>query len=155
MNNLELTRQIQRLNNLFDKTQNIIEGDIEIQSHWAKYLCVLSAGFLENVLFEIYGDFCKRTASEHVASFASKSLSKIQNPKTYRFIEVASSFKKAWGEDLAVFIEESGRKEAINSIIANRHLIAHGKNSNITVVRLKEYLEKAIEVVNFIECQCK
>lgn len=154
MNNRELLRQIQKLNALFDRTQNASGGNIEIQSHWAKYLCVLSAGFLENTLFEIYGDFCKRAASEHVANFASKNLSRIQNPKTNRFIEVASNFKKAWGEDLKAFVDEDGRKEAINSIMANRHLIAHGKTSNITVAQLKEYLDKAIEVVDFIESQC-
>ena len=111
MNNRELTRHIQGLKNLFVRTQKASGGDIEIQSHWAKYLCVLSAGFLENALCEIYADFCKRAASEHVANFASKILSRIQNPKANRFIEVASSFKKSWGEDLEAFVEEDGRRE--------------------------------------------
>ncbi len=98
---------------------------------------MLSAGFLENALCEIYGDFCKRAASEHVANFANNSLSRIQNPKTNRFIETASSFKKSWGENLEAFTEEDGRKEAIDFIMANRHLIAHGKISNISVAQVK------------------
>ena len=155
MNNQELSKQIQKLRALFDRTENASGGDIEIQSHWAKYLCVLSAGFLENALYEIYGDFCKRAASEHVANFANSSLSRIQNPKTNRFIEIASSFKKSWGEDLEAFSDEDGRKDAIDSIMTNRHLIAHGKISNISVAQLKEYLDKAIEIVDFIENQLK
>ena len=155
MNNRELTRHIQGLKNLFVRTQKASGGDIEIQSHWAKYLCVLSAGFLENALCEIYADFCKRAASEHVANFASKILSRIQNPKANRFIEVASSFKKSWGEDLEAFVEEDGRREAIDSIMNNRHQIAHGKISNISIAQLQNYLDKAIEVVNFIETQCR
>ena len=51
-------------------------------------------------------------------------------------------------------MDEEGRKDAIDSIMANRHLIAHGKNSGISLVRVKDYLEKSIEVIEFIENQC-
>jgi len=35
----------------------------------------------------------------------------------------------------------------------NRHQIAHGKSSGITIARVRSYLDKAEEVLNFIEKQ--
>ena len=154
MQNQELSRQLQILNNLFQRTQAASSGDIEMQAHWAKYLCILSAGFIENAIKEIYVDFAHRAASEPVANYTSSTLSRIQNPKTQRFVETANAFKRTWGDELRDFVEDNGRKEAIDSIMANRHLIAHGKNSGITLVRIRDYLDKAIEVIDFIETQC-
>jgi hypothetical protein len=54
---------------------------------------------------------------------------------------------------LEKFIEQEGRKEAIDAIMANRHQIAHGQNSGITVSRVSDYLNKAEEVLEFIEKQ--
>jgi hypothetical protein len=50
---------------------------------------------------------------------------------------------------------DQGRKEAIDSIMANRHAIAHGRDSGITVVRVVSYLDKCVEIIEFIEAQCK
>lgn len=154
MKSRELSRQHLRLKTLISKTDTITAGDMEAQSHWAKYLCVLSAGFLENSIRELYGKYCTNCANPHVARFAGKALSRIHNPKVAAFLEVAGSFKSKWKDDLEVFIDDGGRKEAINSIMSNRHLIAHGKDTSISLVRIKEYLSKSVEVVEFIENQC-
>lgn len=155
MHNHNLVRQHQALQALIAKTQTATGGDAEMQSHWAKYLCVLVAGFIENALAELYGDFCRRAASPSVANFAVRTLRRIQNPKTKAFLDLSAAFSRSWAEPLEAFIEEDGRKEAINSIMANRHLIAHGKDSNITVARVSEYFRKATAVLDFIEQQCK
>ncbi len=154
MKTQELVRQHTRLVALFRKTTVATSGDFETQSHWAKYLCVLSAGFLENALQEVYGHYCSNCSNPNVARFAGNVLGRVQNPKSARFLEIAGSFREQWRTDLEEFVEKDGRREAINSIISNRHLIAHGKDSGISLVRVKEYLEKSIEVVEFIEQQC-
>jgi hypothetical protein len=155
MHNAELSRQLQRINHLIDRTEAASRGEIEIQSHWAKYLCILCAGLIENALAELYSDFARRTASEPVARYAGRSLARIQNPNAQRFIETAFGFKDQWGTELEAFLESDGRKDAINSIMSNRHLIAHGGDSGITIARLRPWLEKSIEVIEFIEAQCR
>jgi len=154
MKNRELNRQLQALNSLFDRTKDACGDDIEMLSHWAKYLCVLCAGFLENSLKEVYTTFCTQAASPAVASYANRKLRKIQNPKTPAFIGLAAEFERTWGEKLKEFVNDNGRREAIDSIMANRHRIAHGDTSTISLVQIKEYFKKAIEVVDFIEAQC-
>jgi hypothetical protein len=40
------------------------------------------------------------------------------------------------------------------TIMKNRHLIAHGKSPQITISQVKDYLTKSVEVLDFIEKQC-
>jgi hypothetical protein len=154
MRSPNLTSQLQRLNELFSKTTAASGADIEIRSHWAKYLCVLCAGFLENAVTDVYGEFARRASSKPVADYAISILSKIQNPNAQKFFETANKFKPEWGTDLNIFLDSNGRREAINSIMKNRHEIAHGKYSGITLVQIRNYFDKAVEVVEFIENQC-
>jgi hypothetical protein len=154
MNNREISRQIQRLQALITKIDLASAGDLELQAHWARYLCVLISGLLENAVGELYGEYVRRQASPSVAAFANASLAAVQTPKTQRFLEIAGRFNSDWREGLTAFVDTDGRRDALDSIIANRHLIAHGKDSGITITRVKDYLTKAIDVLEFIETQC-
>jgi RiboL-PSP-HEPN len=157
MKNRELSRQQDELSRLFDKTKDFEEKgmSIDIISHWAKYLCVLCAGFLENSLAEIYIDYSSRVANPKVANFSRVSLERINNPKTEMFLRVTNYFDKAWGTSLEAYVEENGRRQAIDSIMSHRHRIAHGKDSDITIYRLSDYYKKSVEVVTYIETLCK
>lgn len=154
MKTQELARQHSQLIALFDKTATATGGDLETQAHWAKYLCVLSAGFLENALHEVYTRYCTNCANPNVARFTGKELARVQNPKIGKFLEIAESFSSEWQSELEAFVEDDGRKDAIDSIMSNRHRIAHGKDTGISLVRVRDYLGKSIEVVEFIEQQC-
>jgi hypothetical protein len=155
MKNQEISRQHQKLSALIDKIDVVCGTDIELQAHWAKYICVLSAGLLENSLYEVYGEYVRSSSSPYVASFCEKNLSKIRNPNTARFLEIAGKFKASWRVDLEVYLDDDGKGDAMNSIMSNRHLIAHGENSGITLARVKEYLFKSMQVIEFIEQQCE
>lgn len=155
MHSRELNRQYQRIKTLIDNTRISCGDDIELQGHWGKYMCVLVSGFLENAISQVYVGLVNNSSSQTIASFTLGILEKIQNPKSKKFVEVARSFKKEWGEELERFLNEDiNRKNAIDSIMANRHLVAHGKNTSISVVKVKEHLDKSIEVIEFIETQC-
>lgn len=149
-----LARQLQRLNWLIDNSRRASGDQLELYAHWGRYLCILVAGFLENAIGEIYSEYARRAASEPVAKYVSSAVLRIQNPRAQRFVETASAFKREWGEELEKFLDENGRKDAIDAIMANRHLIAHGRDAGITVVRVKEYLDKCVQALEFIEMQC-
>lgn len=154
MKSLEISRRISAIEALMKSIQGSTAGDIELQSHWAKYLCVVASGFLEKSLVGIYSDFCGKAASQSVARYAASRLRTIQNPNARVFVEVASAFDKAWGSALQAFLEEDGRAEAIDSIVSNRHKIAHGNPSDITLARLKAYFAKTVDVLEFLETLC-
>jgi len=152
--NREMLRRVQRLDDLIQRTAEATDGDLELQAHWAKYLCVLCAGMLEVAVPELYGAYVKRRASSEVGAFAASALSSVRNPKPVKFLELSARFDTAWKVDLEKFFSEDGRGDAIESIMNHRHLIAHGKDSNITMSALKTYYSKAIKVLEFIEGQC-
>lgn len=157
MTHREISRQIQRLRSLINRASSACGGDTELQSHWAKYICIICSGLLENALKAIYAEYAFRQVSQPIASFVFSKLSQVRNPKASVFLETAAAFNPHWRDELKNFMEDEGRGDAIDSIIKNRHLIAHGgeQNSGVTVSRVKDWLDKAIEVLEFIENQCQ
>jgi hypothetical protein len=154
MVNQELKKQLQRIEWLLRHTPEATAGELELQAHWGRYLCVLAAGFLENAIGLVYSDYAYRVAPPTVASYASSQLFRIQNPNANRFIATARDFRSDWAEELEQFLENEGRKEAIDGIMAQRHQIAHGRDVGITVARVASYLRRSVEVIEFIEEQC-
>lgn len=154
MQNQELSRQIKSIEYLLQHASTAID-DIEILGHWGRYLCVLTAGFLENSIQEVYTEFVRRSSSPAVARFAESRLERINNPNAGGFIGTARSFKCEWADDLKVFLDEDGkhRWNAIDSIMYNRNRIAHGSDVEISVDHVREYLPHCVEVVEFIERQ--
>ncbi len=148
MQNQELNRQLQRIDNLIRRADEACGESIEMRSHWARYICILSAGLIENALKEIYTEFVRGAASRPVADYAVAQLSHLQNPNTTRLLAVVGSFKSDWRDELEGFVNAEGGKEAIDSIMALRHRIAHGDSFNvgISLVQVKEYLAKSLEV---------
>jgi hypothetical protein len=155
MRNKELSRQLQRIEGLINKTREMTNNSIELQMHWGRYLCILVAGFLENAISEIYIDFVNKRANSQVSKFTRSSLENISNPKAERFKQTAMAFDEEWGKELEKFFQERTEvKDAIDSIMNNRNQIAHGKNSSISVVQIQKYLNESVKAVEFIENQC-
>ena len=123
----------------------IADTNIECQAHWGRYLCVMVAGFLENALYEVYRDYLDKT------NRASVKVPRNQNPKSDDFVDRAGSYNQSWVNDLQNFMDQAGGGDAIDSVMAQRHQIAHGFTSTITVVQVTEYLSKCTQVVDFIE----
>ena len=155
MRNPILVSQLDSLESLLDRTDDATAGNIELIGHWGSYLCILTSGFLENALRELYGDFVNNASSPQVARFAAARLEGISNPKAGRFVETARGFDLAWAADLEQFLDADGsrRRNAIDSIMSNRNRIAHGEGTQVSVGRVREYLPGCIQVVEFIENQ--
>lgn len=149
-----LTSQHQRLSWLIAQANGLPADQIELRAHWARYICVLSSGFLENSLKEVYSYYARSCSAPAVGDYIESQLERVHNPKASRFVETAQAFNKRWANDLTIFLEDDGRKEAIDAIMANRHQIAHGKDSGITLARVSDYLAKSVRVIEFIETQC-
>ena len=69
-------------------------------------------------------------------------------------VRTAKAFSETWARDLRSFLVEDDRQSAINTIVRQRNLIAHGEQSAISPAQLWSYLEKAVAVIDFIENQC-
>lgn len=156
MNNQEVSRQQTKIISLLARVNEACGDNIELRADWAKYICVCSAGLLENSIKLIYSEYARKKVAKPVANFVESKLSTIRNPKFEKFCETAAAFNESWVEEIVAFAGSDGRGDAIDTIMGNRHLIAHGKgsNSNITIRQIQDYLKKSIEVLEFIEMQC-
>lgn len=151
----ELVRQHAVLRSLIKRTgHDPSTRELEMQAHWGRYLCVLVAGFAENTVREIYSSYIRKSSNPVVARFAVSSIERVQNPKAGRLVEVAGSFNLKWAQELEKFLEDNFRGDAVDSIMTNRHLIAHGKSSYITVASVDQYLSRIVEIATFLEKQC-
>jgi len=153
--NPELRKLSDSISSLIQTAEATFDVDDEMRSHMAKYVCILCSGLLENAIQHVYVDYIKtETTSASIIAFTTTFLSKIQNPNAEKFRETAKNFKPEWGEHLKTFLQAEERSSAINYIIRERHRIAHGKDSDITLIRIKEYHSKAVELIIFLEMQC-
>ena len=156
MKSVELNRQAAALRNLIKRVgHDPSTRALDMQGHWAKYICVLSAGYVENSVRDIYGQYVQKNSySSAVIRYATKQLDGVQNPRPDKLVKIAASFDPVWGRDLEAHLSQNFRSDAVNAIMSNRHLIAHGRSSNITVGQISQYLSRVVEVAEFMETQC-
>jgi hypothetical protein len=149
--NKEVHRHKRRLDALFKKVENI--DDIEMRAEWAKYLCVLTSGYIEQSVRTILSDFADDRAHDFVSNYVSRQLDYFNNPKAGRIEEVARGFNPQWADHIRDAVEGE-IKEALNSIVANRHQIAHGRDVDLSFVRMKNFYDQAIRAVDILDDIC-
>lgn len=151
MSLIEITRQTQRLDDLFQKAKTL--PDLELQSHWSRYLCVLVSGFLENSVRLTYTEYARTRAEPFVSDFVESRLRKFQNPNMEAILALTGGFSRGWRERLEK--ATSGQlRESVNSIVRNRHKIAHGESVVLTLHTLVQYYKDALKVVDLLRQQC-
>ena len=128
-----------------------LPDDIDIRSHWAKYVCILVSASLEACLEAIFLDFAHRhSKSEYLYSYAEWHLLRHGNPNRENIIRLHNRFSEQWGDEVKKFIQ--GQKiDAIKSISDNRNSIAHGGEQidPITIYDLRKWFEQIKEIIAF------
>jgi len=125
-------------------------SDPEIQAHFARYLCVLASGFLEVSVRSILTEYSKSRAVPEIANFVEESLDEFQNPKMQKILDWLRCFSAVWADE--VERKTNGQlKDSVDSIVANRHQIAHGASVGVTPARVRAFYEDAVKVVEMIE----
>jgi hypothetical protein len=152
MKNRKVIERKQKLDHLFEQTKYLPEN-AAIQSHWARYLCVLISGFIENSVSAIYSEYAGRVASPHVANYVDNQLRRFQNPNMERILQLTRSFNRQWAENLEISTKGE-LKDAVDSVISTRNSIAHGRYVEITYHRVQDYYKNTVKVIELIENLC-
>lgn len=146
----------QRIDTLFSKVASI--SNPADQSEWSKYLCVLVSGFIEESLRVLLEEYTRTHSAPNIQNFVEKQIGNITNCKTSRILEVLSKFSQDWANNFSNQIQVRSSitdeiKNSIDSVIANRHDIAHGRNVGITYTRMSTYyknIKKAVDILDAI-----
>ncbi|MCG8348560.1 MAG: MAE_28990/MAE_18760 family HEPN-like nuclease, partial [Chloroflexales bacterium] len=149
----ELQRQRDQLDNLFKKVSGL-QGDLELQAHFARYLCILVSGFLENAIITIYSTYAHDKAAPNVANYVETQLGRSQNPNMERILQVSGAFNPQWRSDIENNLPGEV-KDSVNSIVNTRNQIAHGESTGITYITIKNYYDNALKLIDFLRRQCE
>ena len=152
MNNPEIIANKDRLDFLFLKI-GVLSEDLELQSHWARYLCVLTSGFLEKSIASIFKEYSKRRSPPPIFNFIEKKTSRFQNANTEKILQLLESFSSDWADKLKNGLEDEV-KDSVDSSVANKNNIVHGTSVGITYVRIKKYYENSMILIEKIEEIC-
>jgi hypothetical protein len=109
---------------------------------------------IEVSMREIFGQYARDCAAPSVANYVARQLGGFRNPNMTKIIVLTRSFNDAWASSLEADMRPEV-KDAIDSIYSNRNLIAHGRDTGITFVRIQNYYQKALEIVEFIAQRCE
>lgn len=139
-----------RLDAAFLRVSNLPSDDQETRADFARYLCVLVAGFVETAVASLATAYCRQRSQPPVGNYAAAQLARLQNLNSDRLGQVISAFEPAWGKDLTLFMEGS-RKDALDSVLSLRNQIAHGRSVGLTYVRIQEYYSRIKEIIGYLE----
>ncbi len=144
----EVSRLRRRLDATFSRSPSS-SADLEVQSDFAKYLCVLVSGFFENAIVALVLDYVERRSAPEVAVFVERQLDRWTNPNTEKISTLFGSFNIDWRRALEDYLVDE-RKDSINSLVALRHKIAHGESVGTSLSQIKAHYKVITEVVDYM-----
>lgn len=147
MNSEYIQKRLEYIDALVEYFKDI-SMDEELESHAAKYLTVIISGTYEDIIKNTMTTFIhNQTNKKEVSAFASKQIDIIfRNPTKKNTKEFIEKFNKEWMKELNENIEND-KWEALDSIVNNKNLVAHGKSSQITLANLIEHYENSKNIM--------
>jgi hypothetical protein len=148
--------EVRRLKMVLDasfKRINEIGDDLEVKSDLARYLCVLVSGYVEKAVTEIILEHARTRAQPSILRFVESRARRQTNLNAERLLQWLGAFDPEWRRDLEGFVVDE-KKDALDSIIALRHRIAHGGSVGVTLVRVRGYYESVQLVIDHIINLC-
>lgn len=145
----EIARQRDRLDDTFTRIGSIDEDATEARADFAKYLCVRVSGYLESAICLLLKEFAGSQSSPRIARYVIADLERFQNAKKGKILDLFAKFDPDWREALKAYLVDE-KSDAIGTIVSNRHKIAHGADSDLTYVRVREHWLVVQRIIDFI-----
>jgi hypothetical protein len=148
----EVERQRQRLDATFKRASSI-GGDAELLSDFARYLCVLVSGFLEQAVIEVALEHVRTHSDASVHKHVEQHLRRFTTANPQRIIDLLGGFDSTWRTDLEKYLVDE-YKDAVSSVVDLRQSISHGRSVGVTMARIQEYYARVKQVVEHIANLC-
>jgi len=116
-----------------------LPSDEFMKSHIAKYLTVLISGIYEDIVKTRIEEYLNNINSDsEVRNYINNDLAKsFRNTDTSNLKGVLKKFSTQWVDRIKSL--DSIYTDALDSIVNNKNLIAHGVNCNISYDNIREY----------------
>jgi hypothetical protein len=150
---IDVRGYLDRLTVIFGKATALPADDLQLLAHWAAYLCVLTSGLLEIALRSLLLVYTEHASSPATSRFVESRLARIQNPNMEVILQTLRSFDPDWAATVEA-LTDGEIADAVNSVIANRHLIAHGRSVGLTLGRMQSYLDHVKDLLEVLNATC-
>lgn len=141
-----------RLDVTFERIDQL-DADLEIRADFARYLCVLVSGYVENAVAELLMEHCRRTSGPGVQRFVEHRLERFTNPNAQRVGDLLGQFQTEWRSSFDTFVVDE-RKAALDSALNLRNSVAHGQSIGVTYSRIQGYYEQIKLVIGYVADLC-
>ena len=122
----------------------------EVESDLARHLCVLVSGFVERSVADLLAAFAGRVGSPVLQHYVENSLRRLTSVNKEKLLQLLGSFDADWRTEYDAFVVDE-REAALNSVVALRHGIAHGKFSTLSLGRMREYWGDIQKIIDHLE----
>jgi hypothetical protein len=96
------------------------------------------SGLVEQVATEVVNAHVAAQASPTVVSHVLWRMGTFQNPNIERLLQLVGSFNRRWRNELDEAVTDAER-DALGSVNAQRHKVAHGESSTISPAQVDQY----------------
>lgn len=146
-----------RIDILFQKAAAIT--DPADQAHWAKYLCVLVSGYIEESLRTLLEQYALTRAAPVIQNYVSRSIGDITNCSINKMRSILARFSHEWEVDFQVRLETHRNadqlKNAVDSVVANRHEIVHGRQVGLRYASIVKFWGNVKVVIGMLDSVIK
>lgn len=119
---------------------------------YAKWLIMLSAGFVEKTLQEILSDYAEKRGNKQMSAFVARQVTKYLSINMDKMMDVLQGFSGDWPEQLRA-ASTPRQIAAVNSVKSLRDLFAHGSDNGVSWGTASGYwkeVKSLMEVVNVV-----
>lgn len=138
----------QRINRLVKLVPDI--QDDELRAEVTQHLCVLASGLVESICRDVLNRYAAKRCSPEIVRVVEAHVGGFQNLKVGKIAELLSSFDPIKATEWRAHIPEEAAA-AIDSIVSNRHQIAHGRSIGLSYSVFMRYFADASPAVAEIE----
>ncbi len=149
---VQVRREKQRLDETFKRVSGV-KGDAELSSDFARHLCVLVSGFLEQAVIELLLEYVRLRSHETIRRHVGQRLRRFTTANSKNITELLGSFDLDWRKDLETFLVGE-HKDAVDSVVNLRQAVSHGRFAGITIASVQRYYDRVKEVVDHIADLC-
>jgi len=111
------------------------------------------SGYIEDSVKELFSAYTIERTPTRIFNYVSAQLKYFQTADTEKIGALVSKFDDAWLSSLNNFLTDE-RKAAVNSVVGNRHRIAHGLDVAVTMSQLSQWYPKVNEVIDHLAHLC-
>ena len=138
-----------RLDDVFSRAARFA-NEPEIEADYARYLCVLVTGFLEQAVVQAILNYVDAQGNQRLSSYVANTLRPGRNMRAEIILKIVGDFDQEWKSllDLKLTLRH---REAIGSVYASRNKIAHGEDVDLPYRQVSSDYALVREAIGFIE----